>query len=46
MYYYPIFNLIITLFIIFTHRENIKRMIKGKENRFEKIMIKNLFKNK
>ena len=41
-----IFSLIITLFIVFTHRENIKRMIKGTENRFEKIMIKNLFKNK
>ena len=38
-------SLIISLFIIFTHRENIKRMINGTENRFEKIMIKNLFKN-
>jgi len=37
-------SLIISLFIIFTHRENIKRMISGTENRFEKIMIKNLFK--
>jgi glycerol-3-phosphate acyltransferase PlsY len=39
-------SLVIALFIIFTHRENIKRMINGTENRFEKIMIKNLFKNK
>ena len=39
-------SLIISLFIIFMHRENIKRMIEGTENRFEKIMIKNLFKNK
>jgi len=39
-------SLIISLLIIFTHRENIKRMIDGTENRFEKIMIKNLFKNK
>ena len=39
-------SLIISLFIIFTHRENIKRMINGTENRFEKIMIINLFKNK
>ena len=39
-------SLIISLFIIFTHRENIKRMINGTENRFEKVMIKNLFKNK
>jgi glycerol-3-phosphate acyltransferase PlsY len=37
-------SLIISLFIIFTHRENIKRMINGTENRFEKII--NLFKNK
>ena len=39
-------SLIISIFIIFTHRENIKRMLDGTENRFEKIMIKNLFKNK
>ena len=39
-------SLIISLFIIFTHRENIKRMVHGTENRFEKIMIINLFKNK
>ena len=39
-------SLIISLFIIFTHRENIIRMINGTENRFEKVMIKNLFKNK
>ena len=40
-----VLTLIISIFIIFTHRENIKRMIKGKENQFKKIMIINLFKN-
>ncbi len=40
-------TLIISLFIVFTHRENIKRMLNGKENRFEKVMLINLFnKNK
>jgi len=33
------FSLVIFLFIVFTHRENIKRMIAGNENRFSKIMI-------
>jgi len=35
----------IAVFIIFTHRSNIKRMIKGNENQFEKAMIfRKLFK--
>ena len=39
-----IFSLIITLFIIFTHRSNILRMISGNENRFEKAMfLKKIF---
>ncbi len=33
------YSLIICLFIIFTHRENIHRMLRGKENRFEKAML-------
>ena len=34
-----IFTIIISLFIIFTHRSNIQRMLNGNENRFEKAMI-------
>ena len=38
------FTIGVSIFLIYTHRENIFRMIKGKENRFEKIMIfKNIF---
>ena len=37
------FSIIIALFLIYSHRENIVRMIKGTENRFTKIM---LFKKK
>ena len=33
------FSLIITLLIFYTHRQNIKRMFAGKENKFEKIML-------
>ena len=33
------FALIVFLFIVFTHRENIKRMAAGNENRFSKVMI-------
>jgi len=36
---FQIFSLSIFIFILFTHRENIKRMIRGNENRFEKVMI-------
>lgn len=40
------FTLAVGLFLIFTHRSNIERMIQGNENRFEKVMvIKKLFKN-
>ena len=38
-----IFTILIFLFIIFTHRSNIKRLLKGTENRFEKVV---LFKSK
>jgi len=34
-----VFSLLIPLFVIFTHRSNIKRMLDGNENRFEKAMI-------
>ena len=37
IYFY--FSISMSLFIIFTHRSNIKRMINRNENRFEKIMI-------
>tara|TARA_S200000501_G_scaffold378908_1_gene444841 strand:+ start:7551 stop:8198 length:648 start_codon:yes stop_codon:yes gene_type:complete len=42
--YYPILSIFLALFIIFTHRSNILRMINGNENQFEKAMIiKKLF---
>jgi len=42
-YFTPLgfFSIIIPIFIIFTHRSNILRMLTGKENRFKKIMIFN-----
>ena len=33
------FSIIMTLFLLFTHRSNVIRMINGNENRFDKIMI-------
>ena len=36
----------ISIFLIFTHRENIIRMWLGTENRFHKIMIINFFSHK
>ncbi len=33
------FSIIIALFLIYSHRENIIRMIRGTENRFTKIML-------
>ena len=36
-YFY--FSLSMTLFILFTHRSNIVRMIQGEENQFKKIML-------
>lgn len=33
------FTIIIALFLIYTHRSNIVRMLNGHENRFEKIML-------
>lgn len=34
-----IFSLIIPLFIIYTHRTNIQRLLSGTENRFEKLVL-------
>lgn len=34
-----IFSIIVSIFIIFTHRSNIIRMLNGEENRFHKIMF-------
>ncbi len=31
---YALFGLIVAIFIIYTHRENIKRLLEGRENRF------------
>ena len=33
------FSIIMALFLVFTHRSNISRMLQGNENRFEKVMI-------
>ena len=33
------FTLGVSIFLIYTHRENINRMINGEENQFEKVMI-------
>ena len=38
-YLYLYFSILMAVFIIFTHRSNISRMLDGSENRFEKIMI-------
>ena len=37
-YFLP-FTIFLSFFIIYTHRSNIKRMLEGTENRFEKAMI-------
>jgi len=34
-----LFSIIMALFLVFTHRSNIGRMLQGNENRFEKVMI-------
>lgn len=36
---FGVFTMIVSLFIIYTHRSNIRRMLSGNENRFEKAMI-------
>jgi glycerol-3-phosphate acyltransferase PlsY len=43
---FGILSILMTLFIIFTHRSNIQRMLNGKENQFKKVMLfKNIFRN-
>jgi len=37
-YFFP-FSILLCFFIIYTHRSNIRRMLNGNENRFEKAMI-------
>ena len=37
IYFY--FSIAMSSFVIFTHRSNIRRMVKGTENQFEKIML-------
>ena len=37
--YFGFFSVIVSVFIIYTHRSNIRRMIDGNENQFEKIMF-------
>ena len=42
--YFPGLSVLLALFIIFTHRSNIKRMMNGNENQFKKAMLfKRLF---
>ena len=36
---FGLFSIVISIFIIFTHQSNIRRMIIGSENRFQKVMI-------
>lgn len=37
--YFMYFSIPLALFIIYTHRSNIQRMLNGNENQFEKVMI-------
>ena len=39
-----LYSVAIFFFIVYTHKENIFRMIKGNENQFKKIMLKNFWK--
>ena len=41
-----IYVLFISIFFVITHRENIKRLINGNENQFQKIMLFNFFKKR
>ena len=34
-----LFSIIMAIFLVFTHKSNIGRMLQGSENRFEKVMI-------
>jgi len=39
-----VFGIGLALFIVFTHRSNIRKMVDGSENRFERARIKNWFR--
>lgn len=41
-----VYVLFIAFFFIITHRENIKRLLNGTENQFQKVMFLNFFKKK
>lgn len=41
-----VYVLFIAFFFIITHRENIKRLLNGSENQFQKVMFLNFFKKK
>jgi len=38
-----VFGVLLALFIVFTHRGNIRKMLAGNENRFERIRVQNWF---
>ena len=38
------FACFIALFLLFTHRENVVRLIRGTENRFERVRVVNWFR--
>ena len=40
------FSIALALFLLFTHRGNIRRMLQGTESRFERAMIRNWFQSK
>jgi len=40
------FGVLLALFIVFTHRSNIRKMLNGTENRFERARITNWFRRK
>jgi glycerol-3-phosphate acyltransferase PlsY len=37
------FTIGVAIFLLYTHRENIQRMLSGDENQFKKVMIFNKF---
>lgn len=40
------FAILLAAFLVFTHRSNIRKMLEGRENRFQKIWIRNWFRSK
>lgn len=41
-----VFSLIVSVFLLYNHRENIKRLLTGRENRFDKLWLIRIFKFK